>query len=139
MKFLIVDDSPDIRVFLSKLIQKTFRCNTAEAENGEVALKMLPEVNPDIICLDVTMPVMDGITFIENIKKLDKYANIPIIMMSAISEKTTIAKLLQLGIKNYILKPFNFADTQLRLKNIVYPILKEKKDNLFPDKKSTPK
>jgi len=127
MKILVVDDDSDIRRFLGNLIKKTFRCNVEEAENGKVALEKLPDINPDIICLDVTMPEMDGITFVDEIRKLDKFKEIPIIIMSAISEKSTISKLLSLGIKNYILKPFSFQDTQTRLKNIIFPILKEKK------------
>ena len=135
MTILVVDDDADIRRFLVKLVQKTFRCKVEEAENGKIALDKLSEVEPDIICLDVTMPEMDGITFIEEIKKLDNFKDTPIIMMSAISEKSTISKLLSLGIKNYILKPFSFQDTQARLKNIIFPILKEKKDSLIPRKR----
>ncbi len=134
MNILIVDDNADIRLFLSRLIRKTFRCETAEAENGKEALSMLNDIRPDFICLDVSMPVMDGITFIEEIKKIEEYADTPIIMMSAISEKETIAKLLSLGIKNYILKPFSFQDTQRRLKEIIFTILKNNKDKLFNKK-----
>jgi len=135
MTILVVDDDADIRRFLVKLIRKTFRCKVEEAENGEIALDKLSEVEPDIICLDVTMPKMDGVTFVEKIKKLDNFKETPIIMMSAISEKSTISKLLSLGIKDYILKPFSFQDTQARLKNIIFPILKEKKDSLIPGKR----
>lgn len=135
MNILIVDDDADIRKFLMTLIRKTFRCNVDEAENGQIALDKLSDVNPDIICMDVTMPVMDGITFVEKIKKLDKFSDTPIIMMSAISEKSTISKLLSLGITNYILKPFSFQETQTRLRDIIFPILKEKKDSLTFKKK----
>jgi len=136
MNILIVDDNDDIRLFLSQLLRKTFRCEISEAVNGKEALDNLSETHPDIICLDVTMPVMDGITFIKEMRQLKEFADTPVIVMSAISEKTTIAKLLQLGIKHYILKPFSFADTQKRLKDIIFPILKEKKDKLFNNKKN---
>lgn len=135
MTILIVDDNDDIRLFLYQLIRKTFRCEIAEAANGKEALDKLPEVHPDIICLDVSMPVMDGVTFIEKMKQLPEFADTHVIMMSAISEKATIARLLRLGIKHYILKPFSFSDTQMRLKDIIFPILKENKDKLFNNKK----
>jgi len=127
IKVLVVDDDPEIRNFLALLIKKTFRFEVVFAENGKIALEMISTEQPDIICLDISMPEMDGLEFIQHFKEKDSFKDTLIIVMSAINEKTTVARVVTYGVQNYILKPFNFSDTQARLKKIIYPLLEEKK------------
>jgi len=126
-KFLIVDDDEQTRRFLSILIKTTFRIEVSTAKNGKDALEKLPSIEPDFICLDITMPEMDGLQFIKEFKKFERYNETTIIIMSAVGDKSIIQKLLNEGIQYYILKPFDFNTTQDRLKKIVFPILEEMK------------
>ncbi|NOX18481.1 MAG: response regulator [Chlorobi bacterium] len=126
-KFLIVDDDEQTRKFLSILIKTTFRIEVATASNGKEALEVIPSIEPDFICLDITMPEMDGLQFIKEFKKLEKFSDSTIIIMSAVGDKSVIQQLLSEGIQYYILKPFDFNTTQDRLKKIVFPILEEMK------------
>jgi DNA-binding NarL/FixJ family response regulator len=74
----------------------------AEADNGSHLLNLLRTVQPDVILLDIQMPIMDGIATLPEVKKL--YPNIRIIMFSMIAEQNMITKLMELGANGYLLK-----------------------------------
>lgn len=105
MKVLIVDDSKMIKLlvkdFLSNLGHEPF-----EAENGEMALKVVEEVKPDLILLDYNMPVMDGPTFLKNYKGI-KNGSVPVIMMTTESSMDKINEVITLGASEYMMKPFD--------------------------------
>ena len=75
-----------------------------EAGNGKEAIELYPSLKPDIITMDVTMPIMDGLQAASVIKKLD--ANQKILMLSAMSDKDIIAEAATYGIKHFCSKPF---------------------------------
>lgn len=127
LKVLVVDDDKAVQMFMSQMFKKTFRLPVAIANNGKTALEICKTNFPDLICLDITMPEMDGIQFISELKKDNRFGNIEIVMMTAVNSKEAIAELLKLGVRNFILKPFEYADTQFRLKKIVLPLLENKK------------
>lgn len=103
-KIMIVDDSGIVR----KHIERSF--NTAEfeltavAENGVQAVQQYRELRPDLITLDLTMPQMDGISCIVNIKEIDPAANI--LVISALTDKTTGLRALDAGARGFLSKPF---------------------------------
>ena len=74
----------------------------AEADNGSHLLNLLRTVQPDVILLDIQMPIMDGIATLPEVKKL--YPNIKIIMFSMIADQSMITKLMELGANSYLLK-----------------------------------
>ena len=74
----------------------------AEADNGSHLLNLLKSVQPDVILLDIQMPIMDGIATLPEVKKL--YPNIKIIMFSMIADQSMITKLMELGANSYLLK-----------------------------------
>jgi DNA-binding NarL/FixJ family response regulator len=74
----------------------------AEADNGFHLLNLLKTVQPDVILLDIQMPIMDGIATLPEVKKL--YPNIRIIMFSMIADQSMITKLMELGANSYLLK-----------------------------------
>jgi two-component system, NtrC family, nitrogen regulation response regulator NtrX len=104
LKILCVDDNPDIRASLKdQFSMEDFEVDTAE--DGEFALQKIKENNYDLILLDVKMPKMDGLTVLQEIRKLDK--NPQVIMLSALSDVPTAMECVRLGAKDYISKPYD--------------------------------
>ncbi|MCK9475664.1 MAG: response regulator [Candidatus Muirbacterium halophilum] len=108
-KILIVDDSPEIRLIATKLIENSFEnIEIITASNGSEAIELIKERNerPDLILLDIMMPIMDGFEVIEQLK-LHKI-NIPIMMITAKREQSSVVRAIQSGmVKDYIVKPFD--------------------------------
>lgn len=101
---LIVDDAAFIRAQLKQLLVQNGFDVVGEAENGKVALRKIHELKPDIVTLDVTMPEMDGIACMAEIKKMD-YMPI-VIMVSAMGQETYVQKAIMNGAKGFIVKPY---------------------------------
>ena len=87
------------------------------AMDGESAIRDIEENPPDLILLDIMMPVMDGYQVCEELKKRDKTKNIPIIFLTALSEEQNEVKGLRLGAVDYITKPFNAELVKARVRN----------------------
>lgn len=104
-KILTVDDSRTIRMIVKKAFEP-YTCELFEAENGEQGLGMAAKIHPDLIILDITMPVMNGIEMLTRIKKDDGLKEIPVIMLSAESGKDHVMQIVKMGVNDYIVKPF---------------------------------
>jgi len=102
---LIVEDDPDSRMFLRRLL-RTEEYEVFEAVNGKDGLDQLKsmETNPDIILLDLMMPVMDGFEFLEQIKKIDSQSSIPILVVTAADLNEKDLDRLRGGVENIIQK-----------------------------------
>lgn len=104
-KILTVDDSKTIRM----IIQRAFRahdCTFCEAANGEEGLAKAAAEKPDLIILDITMPVMDGITMLGKLREDPAIKATPVIMLTAESGAENVANIAKLGISDYLVKPF---------------------------------
>ncbi|PIP02726.1 MAG: response regulator [Zetaproteobacteria bacterium CG12_big_fil_rev_8_21_14_0_65_54_13] len=105
---LVIDDAKVVRTSLGRIMR---RCGYAllEAENGELGLQLLalhPEVR--VVFLDINMPVMDGMTFLEQIKSRFADRELPpVIIVSTETEMKSILKALALGASEYVMKPFD--------------------------------
>lgn len=102
-KILIADDSIIMRRNLKTIFTKLGHEIVAEATNGQQAVDLYKKDEIDIVTLDITMPVMDGIEALKNILSIDPNANV--IIISALDQKRMIFQALELGIKYYIIKP----------------------------------
>jgi two-component system cell cycle response regulator len=105
IKILSVDDSRTIRL----IVGKTFRpydCQIVEAANGEEGLATAAREKPDLIILDVTMPVMDGVTMLTKLKEDPELKSIPVIMLTAESGRENVLQIARLGVRDYLVKPF---------------------------------
>lgn len=110
MKILSVDDSKTIRM----IVKRTFApydVTVIEACNGEEGLAAAAAEKPDLIILDITMPVMDGVTMLTQLKEQDALKSIPVIMLTAESGRENVAYIAKLGVRDYLVKPFQ--DVQL--------------------------
>lgn len=119
LKFLIVDDDESIRELLKIILKKNYACNVIEAENGEKAIEILKTESPTIIFLDLSMPVLDGKETLQQIRSNIITKNIPVIIVTALNEKEMISDLVEKGICDFILKPFDKADTIKRINKIL--------------------
>ncbi len=105
LKLLTVDDSKAVRMIVRKAF-KSFDCEILEAANGVEGLAAASKDGPDLILLDVTMPVMDGIEMLTKLKADAKTKGIPVIMLTAEAGRENVMKIAKIGIRDYIVKPF---------------------------------
>ncbi len=117
-KVLVVDDDPNVRLFLDRLLTKKFSCKVETAKNGADALAKLKEFDAEVMLLDITMPVMDGVETLTAIRQDDKFKDLEVIILSAVSEKGIVAKVMSMGVVDYMLKPLLYEQTYLRLKEL---------------------
>lgn len=103
-RILIVDDAAFMRMMLKDILTRNGYEIAAEAENGLRAVELYREVRPDAVTMDITMPEMDGITAVKEIKKLDPGAKI--IMCSAMGQQLMVMEAIQAGAKDFVVKPF---------------------------------
>ena len=103
LKVLVVDDSFLMRNNIKAYLEHLQYDFVGEAENGKEAVQMCKELTPDLITMDVTMPYMDGLTAIEEIRKFDK--KVKIVVATSHGQEDIVLKALQAGAKGYILKP----------------------------------
>lgn len=105
LKVLTVDDSKTIRKIVTKAFQP-YDCVVSEAENGVEGLALVSKDKPDLIVLDITMPVMNGVEMLEKLKKEPSLKDIPVIMLTAESGKDNVVQIIKMGVKDYMVKPF---------------------------------
>ncbi len=115
---LLCDDELMNRKVASKILAKE-GFSVVEAHNGKEAIEVLKTTKIDLILMDLMMPVMDGYEATKIIKEDDEYATIPLIIISALSDKEAITKGLELGADEYLTKPFDLTDFRLRIKNAI--------------------
>ncbi|MBF1050819.1 MAG: response regulator [Peptostreptococcaceae bacterium] len=101
---LLVDDAAFMRMMLKDILVKNGYEVLGEAENGLKAVEKYKELNPDLVIMDITMPEMDGIDAVKEIKKTD--ANATVIMCSAMGQQAMVIEAIQSGAKDFIVKPF---------------------------------
>jgi len=109
---LVVDDDAQIRTFVARQL-KNEGFNVELARTGDEALEKAAEVLPDLVILDLTMPVMDGI---EALRRLREWAAMPVIVLSARNEERLKVEALDLGADDYLTKPFSVPELLARLR-----------------------
>lgn len=103
-KIMLVDDAAFMRMMLKDILSKAGYDPIVEAENGLVAVEKFKEEKPDLTIMDITMPEMDGIEAVKQIRGLDGKANV--IMCSAMGQQAMVIESIQAGAKDFIVKPF---------------------------------
>ena len=111
---LVVDDAPDNIHLLSRIFSKSgYQIHTAD--NGARAIEIARTLSPDIILLDINMPMLDGFATCAQLKEDDRTRDIPVIFLSALDKIEDKAKAFQVGGVDYILKPFDYEEVQARV------------------------
>lgn len=101
---LIVDDAAFMRMMIKDVLTKNGFEVLGEAENGAKAIEKYKELQPNLTIMDITMPEVDGIQAVKEIKKMDP--NAKIIMCSAMGQQAMVIEAIQAGAKDFIVKPF---------------------------------
>ncbi|MBD2428142.1 EAL domain-containing protein [Phormidium sp. FACHB-1136] len=115
---LIVDDEPDnFDVIETLLDHEDYQLHYVE--NGEKALAMLPVLQPDLILLDVMMPGIDGLALCQRLKAMPQWQSVPIIMVTALASKETLAQCLEAGADDFVSKPVNRLELTARVRSML--------------------
>ena len=101
---LIVDDASFMRMMIKDILTKNGYEVAGEAENGNKALEKYKELKPDLVLMDITMPEVDGIAALKNIRKED--GNAKVVMCSAMGQQNMVIEAIQSGARDFIVKPF---------------------------------
>ncbi len=104
-KLLTVDDSKTVRMIVRKAF-KGYDCEILEAGNGVEGLAVASKEMPDLILLDVTMPVMDGVEMLTKLKSDPALKSIPVMMLTAEGGRDHVLKIAKIGVRDYLVKPF---------------------------------
>ena len=118
LKVLVVDDALFMRTALSKMLQGWGLEVVAQASNGREAVDLYKEHSPDLVTMDLTMPIMSGLEALKLIREHDPEAKV--IMITALGQQRIIVDALEYGAKDFITKPFQVEN----VKDIVFKILK---------------
>jgi len=103
-RVLIVDDAAFMRMMLKNILSQNGYEIAGEASNGLEAVTLYKELKPDLVTMDITMPEMDGIAAVKEIRKIDPEAKI--VMCSAMGQQAMVIESIQAGAKDFIVKPF---------------------------------
>lgn len=114
LKILIADDSDSDRLILAKLMKRLGH-EVRAALNGDEAVAIFIDYQPDIVLLDVLMPVMDGITAARNIKELAGENLVPVIFLTSLTDADSLAHCLDAGGDDFLTKPYNKVIIQAKL------------------------
>jgi len=101
---MIVDDAAFMRMMLKDILSKNGFTVVGEAENGAIAVDKYMELQPNLTIMDITMPEMDGLQAVKEIRKRDAKARI--IMCSAMGQQAMVIEAIQSGAKDFVVKPF---------------------------------
>jgi len=108
-KILIIDDSPEIRDIIQMRLENV-NYKSITAQNGKEGLEKAEAENPDLILLDIKMPVMDGYDTLRQLRQNPNLKDMPVIMVTASHKAENIATALSYGITDYVVKPFDHIE-----------------------------
>jgi CheY-like chemotaxis protein len=107
-KILVADDEPNVRLMIRRILEKDY--SILEADNGEKAVGIAEEQNPDLILMDLMMPKIDGYTACSKIKSDPATKAIPVVILTAVGHKLNKKFAEEIGADGYITKPFTRED-----------------------------
>lgn len=114
---LVVEDNHDMRSYICTMLRGEYRL--LEAENGEEALELIQRQAVDLVVSDLMMPVMDGMELSRRIKENIATSHIPFLMLTAIRSEVQEKKSFEIGVDEYLCKPFDEEVLRLRIRNIL--------------------
>ena len=103
-RLLIVDDALIIRKRIREIAEEAGWEIAGEATNGEEAMKLYQQEQPDLVTLDIVMPILDGVSALKQLMQHDP--NAKVVMVSAVDQKTKLAECIEAGAIDFIVKPF---------------------------------
>jgi two-component system chemotaxis response regulator CheY len=116
-KIMIVDDAAFMRMMIKENLKKSGFADFVEAGNGEEAVSLFVDAKPDLVLLDITMPVKDGLTALQEIREADPDARV--VMCSAMGQENMVIEAVKLGAMDFIVKPFKPERLVQTVKNVL--------------------
>ena len=116
MRVLVVDDAIFMRIMIKDMLAKAGHEVIGEASNGVEGLAKYKELNPDVVTLDITMPVMGGLDCLKEIINYDKDAKV--IMCSAMGQQPIVLDAVKIGAKDFLVKPFQASRVSEALRKL---------------------
>lgn len=116
LRVLVVDDALFMRVTIGNMLKELQFEVVGEAENGKIAVEKYRELQPDIVTMDITMPVMSGIEAVKSITT--EYPKAKIVMISALGQQRLLKEALESGAKDFITKPFHPVQLEQVMNNV---------------------
>ncbi|MGE5417290.1 MAG: response regulator [Acidobacteriota bacterium] len=104
-KILVVDDSPLIHNLMRQALEKNGHEVCGDAKDGKEALELYAKLQPDLVFMDITMPIMDGLEATKAIKS--RFPQARVIMLSAMGDEELVAEAMNIGVDVFLKKPFN--------------------------------
>jgi len=126
---LVVDDDEAFRRFIEKIVQKFLKAQVVQASNPKDAFEIMEKKLPDVMILDLQMPVMDGMTALHYIRTNDSTSSIPVIVCTALGFESLIVRLARQNISGFIVKPAPYEVIIEKIYSVLVN-LREKKDNV---------
>ena len=117
---LLVEDTEDNRFMMRRLLEMT-GYRVVEALNGEEAVRLAERENPQLILMDLSLPVMDGLAATRLIRKLPQMASTPIIAVSAHDTSDFRSEAIKAGCNSYVSKPIDFSELETLIAQLVNP------------------
>jgi two-component system alkaline phosphatase synthesis response regulator PhoP len=117
-KIVIADDDPEIRMLIKSKLD-TMKCDVFVAKDGEEALTLALEERPDLLLLDVMMPILTGWEVVKNIKSKPEFAQTGIIMITGIGEVVNDATADLIGADEHIDKPFQLSELEFKIRKVI--------------------
>lgn len=117
-KILVVDDDPNIMRTIRDRLEKN-GYDVLTAPNGREGLEMALDEKPDVVLLDIIMPIMDGHEMLEALRRQPSGEEPSVIMFTARSQKQDISRANACGIDDYVVKPFDLGELLERIENVV--------------------
>ncbi len=115
---LAVDDEPANLALLRKLLRHQ-GYDVTEATNGRAAIREVVETAPDLVCLDVMMPDLDGIEVCQQLRRMPEHAGLPILLLTALNRPEDKARGLEAGANDFLSKPFDESELTARLRSLL--------------------
>ena len=122
LNILLIEDDEIERMKFHRVLQKNnFDCEIQEATNGEEAVQILSDETkaPDLILLDLNMPKMSGIEFLQSLKSDDRLRYIPVVILSTSNNRSDLKRCYEEGIAGYIVKPLKYEDYVEKIQSLV--------------------
>ncbi len=116
-KVLVVDDAAFMRLNIKQMLVSEGHEMVGEASNGIEAVAVYPQVKPDVVLMDITMPEMNGIEALKRIKVLDPSSKV--IMCSAVGQQVMVAEAVKNGAETFIVKPFTKETLMAAIEKVV--------------------
>ena len=116
MRLLIVDDSSEIRAALRTIAEQQDHVVVGEAENGKQALRLFPQAQPDMVLLDVSMPVMGGFATARELRQMAP--ELPIVFISQHADDDYVSEAFRLGARGYLLKSAIYSELSQAIETV---------------------